>query len=93
MLTKYRLFETDEFLKQLKKLGLAQGLVCKKLQTYVYPQLKVQPYVGLNIKKLVGYSPSTWRYRIGRYRLFYLVDDSELIVSLLTIEARKEAYR
>ena len=93
MLTKYRLFETDEFLKQLKKLGLAQGAVYKKLQTYVYPQLKVQPYVGLNIKKLVGYSPSTWRYRIGRYRLFYLVDDSELIVSLLTIEARKEAYR
>lgn len=92
-MTKYRLFETDEFLKQLKKLGLAQGSVYKKMQTYVYPQLKMQPYVGLNIKKLVGYSPSTWRYRIGRYRLFYLVDDSELIVSLLTIEARKETYR
>ncbi|MBI4027513.1 MAG: type II toxin-antitoxin system RelE/ParE family toxin [Verrucomicrobia bacterium] len=45
------------------------------------------------MRKLQGYEPRTWRYRIGPYRLFYAVDDEKRIVFILTIDDRKDAYR
>jgi mRNA interferase RelE/StbE len=65
----------------------------KKLNDYVYPQIKNQPFWGNNIKKLQGYSPDTWRYRIGKFRLFYVVDQGERIISILTVDFRKDVYR
>ncbi len=32
-----------------------------KLDGYVYPQIRIEPFYGKNIKKLRGYSPDTWR--------------------------------
>ena len=90
----YRIFETDEFQKQLKKVTASQREVIeKKLSGYVYPQLRTAPYYGPNIKKLRGYTPETWRYRIGNYRVFYCVDEDERIVFILTIDDRKDAYK
>ncbi|MBP7275190.1 MAG: type II toxin-antitoxin system RelE/ParE family toxin [Kiritimatiellae bacterium] len=90
----YRIFETDEFQKQLKKVTTSQREVIeKKLSGYVYPQLRTAPYYGPNIKKLRGYSPQTWRYRIGNYRVFYYVDEENRVVFILTIEDRKDAYK
>lgn len=90
----HRLFETDEFKKQLSKISLNQQTVLQnKLENYVYPQLRVAPYYGPNIKKLRGYNPETWRYRIGNYRIFYLVDDDSRVVFILTIDQRKDAYK
>ena len=65
----------------------------RKLAEYVYPQLRMEPYFGPNIRKLQGYNPETWRYRIGPYRLFYSVDPTDGIVFLLTVDDRKDAYR
>jgi mRNA interferase RelE/StbE len=42
---------------------------------------------------LRDYSSETWRYRLGRYRLFYLIDGDERIIYLLTLDDRKDAYR
>jgi mRNA interferase RelE/StbE len=39
----------------------------------VFPQLKEEPHFGLNIKKLKGFVPETWRYRIGKFRLIYII--------------------
>lgn len=64
----------------------------KKLVRNVYPQLKEEPHYGSNIKKLVDYKPETWRYRIGRYRLFYVADEKEKIIYILTIDLRKDVY-
>jgi mRNA interferase RelE/StbE len=88
----FRIFETDEFRKALARLGPPRFLP-KKLQSYVYPQLRQGPYFGPNIRKLQGYTPETWRYRIGPYRLFYSVDKDERIIFLLTVDDRKDAYR
>jgi len=88
----FRIFETEEFLKALSRLGPPRFLP-KKLESYVYPQLRQGPYYGPNIRKLQGYEPPTWRYRIGYYRLFYAVDDEKRIVFILTIDDRKDAYR
>ncbi len=93
-MSSYKIFETEEFLKKLDKLSPKDGkYIQNKLKTYVYPQLRDEPFWGKNIKKLKGYDPPTWRYRIRNFRLFYLVDKDENIVFILTIDARKDAYK
>jgi len=93
-LSEHRIFETDEFLKKIKKLSSGDAaFLRKKLDSFVYPQIKTEPFWGNNIKKLRGCSPETWRYRIGRFRLFYIVDKEDYVVYLLTIDDRKDAYK
>ncbi len=93
-MSEYRLFETEEFKKANQALAQRRGRsLDKKLAEYVYPQLRQEPHYGPNIKRLQGYDPLTWRYRIGNYRIFYLIDEEEKIVFILTIDDRKEAYR
>jgi mRNA interferase RelE/StbE len=93
-LSEYRIFETDEFRRSLSKLsGSDVDFLRKKLLSHVYPQLRRAPYFGPNIRKLRGYDPETWRYRIGRFRVFFLVDEDEEIVFILTMDPRKDAYR
>jgi len=69
----FRIFQTDEFLKKMGKLPTHESdFLEKKLNEYVFPQLRVEPFYGKNIKKLRNYTPKTWRYRIGRYRQIVL---------------------
>ncbi len=89
----YKIFETNEFIKKIDKiLKNEKSFVEKKLHQYVYPQLRDEPHWGNNIKKLIDYNPELWRYRIGRYRLFYAIDEIEKIVYILSIDFRKDAY-
>ena len=90
--SEFRIFETEEFKKASVRLGPPRFLR-KKLDAHVYPQLRQGPYFGPNIRKLQGYMPETWRYRIGPYRVFYSLDEEERIVFVLTIDDRKDAYR
>ena len=93
-MSKYRIFETEEFQKKLSKLSATvQKQITNKLTDYAYPQLKEEPFFGANIKKLNGYDPETWRYRIGNYRLFYIIDSEDKIIYILTLDARKDAYK
>ena len=93
-LPEYRIFETDEFQRNLEKLPTRdQENIQAKLTDYAYPRLREQPFFGTNIRKLRGFAPDTWRYRIGRYRVFYTVDEDDRTVYVLTVEARKDAYR
>ncbi len=90
----YDLFQTDEFSKSIANLQKKEAaLITKKLQDYVYPQLRQEPHFGPNIRKLRDYTPETWRYRIGSYRIFYTVDEEDNVVLLLLVENRKRAYR
>ncbi len=90
----YDLFETGEFLNSIEKLQKRdKALIQNKLKEYVYPQIKSEPHFGINIKKLRGYSPNTWRYRTGNYRIFYTTDENDQLVLLLIIESRDKAYR
>lgn len=93
-MSKFRIFETEEFQKRLAKLSAAdQKFIKTKLTEYAYPQLKQDPFFGANIKKLKGYAPDTWRYRIGNYRVFYIIENEEKIIYILTLDARKDAYK
>lgn len=89
----YKIFETNEFQKKLDKLANQEkSFIKKKLLQYIYPQLKEEPHYGNNIKKLIGYKPETLRYRIGKFRLFYVIDETEKIIYILSIDFRKDAY-
>jgi mRNA interferase RelE/StbE len=92
-LNNYKIFETNEFLKKIDRLPYREkAFIKKKLIQYIYPQLREEPHFGSNIKKLVDYKPETWRYRIGKFRLFYLINETEKIIYVLSIDFRKESY-
>lgn len=89
----FRVFETAQFLDDLARISPAKReKIEAKLRGFVYPKLRDQPYFGTNIKKLRGFKPETWRYRIGSYRFFYIVDDKEKIVFMVTADTRQGSY-
>ena len=89
----YKIFETQQFLEDIETEFIGQQeRIKKKLFSYAYPQLRQQPYFGKNIKKLTGYIPETWRYRIGHYRFFYAIDDNKKIVFMISADNRADAY-
>jgi mRNA interferase RelE/StbE len=92
-LNSYRIFETEQFQRDLKQIALSgQPKVAQKLVQFVYPQLREHPHFGPNIKKLKGFDPETWRYRIGAWRFFYEINDAENIVFMLAAKHRSSAY-
>lgn len=93
MLDSFKIFEASQFLKDLEQdFSGQQEKIRAKLIAYVYPQLRQNPYFGKNIKKLKGYKPDTWRYRIGSYRFFYGIDDRKKIVNMIASDSRQDAY-
>jgi len=82
----FKIFETDQSLKDLKKLEKPyQTRIYNKILNTIYPQIKNNPYFGKDIKKLRAYEPETWRYRIGSFRLFYEINDKEKAIIITTI--------
>lgn len=89
----FRIFETAQFEDDLERIAPARkDKIAAKLRGFVYPQLREQPYFGANIKKLKGFKPETWRYRIGPYRFFYIVDGKEKIVFMVAADTRQRSY-
>lgn len=92
-MSEFRIFETDQFQDDLREnLGAQEEKLIRKLKKYVYPQLRQQPYFGKNIKKLRGYKPETWRYRVSNYRLFYEIDDNKKVVFMIAADRRFTGY-
>jgi mRNA interferase RelE/StbE len=89
----YRLRITPEFDRAMTRLPEnEQKRLWGKIESHIARQLKNEPHFGTNIKKLKDFHPETWRFRIGNYRLFYIIDEAEHIVSLTTLSLRKDAY-
>ena len=92
-LDNFKIFETEQFLEDMESEFIGQqARIQKKLLAYTYPQLRRQPYFGKNIRKLVDYTPETWRYRIGPYRFFYTIDDHKKMVFMISADNRADAY-
>lgn len=89
----YTIFETHQFLKDLVTLAESgEKHISDKLRTFVYPQLREHPQFGIHTRKLKGFKPDTWRYRIGAWRFFYEIDEAEKIVFMLAASHRSRAY-
>ena len=90
-MAKYRIAETETFEKKIK--STKYKFLYKKIKEYVYPMLRKNPYFGSNIKKLKGNYKDLYRFRIGDYRLFYKISKDTVIVFIVDIETRKDAYK
>ena len=90
-MVKFKIAETDNFNKKIKL--VKYRTIYQKITDYVYPILRENPYFGPNIKKLKGIYKDVYRFRIGDYRLFYSISESAVIVFVINIELRKDAYK
>lgn len=66
--------------------------IYSKIVNNVYPQLKSNPFFGANIKKLKGRFDGYYRYRVGNYRLFYLVESEKILVIVTDFKHRQNSY-
>lgn len=89
LLSKYQIAETKTFEKVKKKIDKK---LYSKIENFVYPQLRENPFYGTNIKKLKDSLEGYYRYRIGYYRLFYLVENDKLIIVVVDFKHRQKAY-
>ncbi|MBQ8090304.1 MAG: type II toxin-antitoxin system RelE/ParE family toxin [Pyramidobacter sp.] len=76
--------------KQLDKLdkntaGLIVGWMRKNLEGCANPRL--------HGKALSANRAGQWRYRVGDYRLLAELNDGELIILMIRVAHRREAYR
>ncbi len=85
----YQIAETKTFQKSKKKIDKK---LYAKIENFVYPQLKENPFSGTNIKKLKGDLEDYYRYRIGNYRLFYLIENEKLIIVVVDFKHRQKSY-
>jgi mRNA interferase RelE/StbE len=88
----FKIAETNTFSKSLKK-DKSLNKIYKKITEHVYPILRINPYFGPNIKRLRGDLSEFYRYRIGDYRLFYQVDEQEVIIFIINLTHRKKSYK
>lgn len=89
-MAKYKIAETENFSEKIKETKYKSQY--RKIVDYVYPILRENPFFGPNIKKLKGSLKELYRFRIGDFRLFYKISDETVIVFILDIEDRKDAY-
>ena len=86
----FQIAETKSFGKLRKAIDKK---IYDKIVNIVYPQLRSNPYFGPNIKKTQRGFKGYYRYRIGNYRPFYLIEEEKVIVIVVDFRDRKEAYR
>lgn len=88
-LSDFLIAEANSFIKIKNEIDKKQY---DKIVNVVYPQLKRNPFFGTNIKKLKGEFEEYYRYRIGNYRLFYLVENEKVVVVVVDFKHRQNAY-
>ena len=90
MSNRFEIAETETFQRSISKKEFVK--IYSKIKTYVYTLLRINPFFGRNIKKLKGEFKDVYRYRIGDYRLFYQVDEKQILIFIMDIVKRKDAY-
>ena len=88
-MSNFQIAETKTFEKIKDKID---SKLYSKIKNIVYPQLKSNPFYGNNIKKLKGKFEGYYRYRIGSYRLFYLIKNEKVLVAIIDLKYRQNAY-
>ena len=92
MSTDYSIAETASFQKVFSK-NRSLAPLYRKIHDVVYPALRREPHFGPNIKRLKGDFSDFYRYRVGDYRLFYTIDEDQIIVAVVDLRSRQDAYK
>ena len=91
MSDKFKIAETNSFIKKISHNKYKK--LYSKIESYVYPILRNNPYYGPNVKRLKGEYSDLFRFRIGDYRLFYSIDNDKVLIFIIYILHRKDAYK
>ena len=83
----YKILWKRSAVKELKR--LPKKIILKILE--IVKKLEKSPYPK-DSKKLQG-SESTYRIRVGDYRIIYTIYKSELIIEIIRVRHRKKAYK
>ena len=80
---------SDAALKKLKKMdryqaSLLVGWIEKNLVNCMDPRIQG--------KALVANHKGKWRYRVGDYRILALIEDEEIVITIIDIGHRKDIY-
>jgi len=81
----YKTIFTKSFKKEFRKLpnGIRE-IILKTLEKTI-----ANPYAG---KQLSGKLEGLWRYRAGKYRVIYMIDERESAIVFLDVGLRKSIY-
>jgi mRNA interferase RelE/StbE len=90
-LNSFKIAETETFTKKISSVRFKSQY--NKIVDYIYPILRENSFFGPNIKKLKGSYKNVFRFRIGNSRLFYTISEETVIVFIIDIEDRKDAYK
>ena len=91
MLNNFEIAETESFISKIEDRKFKK--IYQKIKDYVYPQLRLNPFFGSIIKKLKSEFEGIYRYRIGDNRIFYKIENDKVLIIVLDISDRKDAYR
>ncbi|HIC44408.1 MAG TPA: type II toxin-antitoxin system RelE/ParE family toxin [Sulfurimonas sp.] len=83
----YKLLFDEKVKKDLKNIDRYWQ---KSILSNIKEKLVEDPYVG---KKLVGDLSAFYRLRVGEYRVIYEIVEDEILITVIKIKHRKEAYR
>ena len=81
-------------LRQTKRFQKDFGKLVKKRQNLILEKLSILAsgnWDRLDLKKLKG-SDNSYRIRSGNYRILFEKRESELVIILISVKHRKEAY-
>ena len=90
IMTKWKVYFTDEFKKSFLKLDKNVQKIIKHWINNRLINIDDPRTFG---KPLVGDLKNYWRYRIGDYRLIVRINNNELIILLIDIGHRKKIYK
>lgn len=85
-MTKYEVEYTKSSQKELNKLPKQ---TVKRILKHI-DKLSKNPRSG-SVRPMVG--TSSWRLRVGDYRVIYDIHDNKLFILIIRIRHRKDAYR
>lgn len=79
-----------KFLPSLQKTINKLDTYLKQRMNQKLKALALNPRMG---EKLSGVNDTTYRIRVGRYRIIYQIRDKELVILVINFGHRKEIYR
>lgn len=82
----YRVIIEHRAAKEIER--LPPKIIQRVIDTIKSLKLNPRPH---NVKKLIGWVG--WRIRISDYRILYVIDDSQDLITIYRVKHRREAYK
>jgi len=81
----YKAALTKNFLRELRKLPEDTR---ESISRGIY-EIVSNPFLGIKLK---GELEGRWRWRVGKYRIIYIIDQTQQLIVFLDVGLRKTIY-